>query len=154
MDAPWSIHNPCPGLPPALRVPVLRFSSRIAVWLAGVMLSLATVRAETPVRPPSFLNDVMPLFTRLGCNQGACHGKGAGQNGFRLSLRGYAPEQDFAWLTREFNGRRVSPAVPEDSLLLRKPAGLALHEGGTLFAVGSRPYQVFLAWLRAGTPGP
>jgi hypothetical protein len=128
---------------------------RIAVALAGWLLALGPVRADvaTP-QPPSFLNDVMPLFTRLGCNQGACHGKGAGQNGFRLSLRGYAPEQDFAWLTRELSGRRVSAAAPEDSLLLRKPTGLAPHEGGTLFAVGSRPYRVFLDWLRAGMPGP
>jgi hypothetical protein len=128
---------------------------RIAVALAGLLLVRGALRADavTP-RPPSFLNDVMPLFTRLGCNQGACHGKGAGQNGFRLSLRGYAPEQDFAWLTREFSGRRVSAAVPEESLLLLKPTGLAPHEGGTLFAVGSRPYQVFRAWLRAGMPGP
>src|SRR6476469_3845436 len=141
MDAPWSIHNPCPGLPPALRVPVLRFSSRIAVWLAGVMLSLATVRAETPVRPPSFLNDVMPLFTRLGCNQGACHGKGSGQNGFRLSLRGYAPDWDHDWITREFDGRRINLAVPQASSLLLKPTGQAPHEGGKLFDVDSRAYK-------------
>lgn len=136
---------------PALRVVALRFSTRIASALTGLLLSLGSVRA---VDPPSFLNDVMPLFTRLGCNQGACHGKGAGQNGFRLSLRGYAPEQDYQWLTREFNGRRVSAAVPEDSLLLRKPLGLAPHEGGTLFAKNSRAYRVLLAWLRAGMPGP
>lgn len=133
---------------------MLRSSLRIAVWLAGSMLSLGTAQAETELPPPSFLNDVMPLFTRLGCNQGACHGKGSGQNGFRLSLRGYAPEQDFQSLTREFNARRVSATVPEESLLLRKATGLAPHEGGTLFEVGSRPYQVFLAWLRAGMPGP
>src|SRR5207245_4113398 len=84
-------------------------------------------------RPPAFLNDVMPLFTRFGCNQGACHGKGAGQNGFRLSLRGYAPELDHGWLTREFTGRRVNLAAPEQSLVLRKPLGLAPHEGGKLF---------------------
>ncbi len=96
----------------------------------------------------------MPLFTRLGCNSGSCHGKGVGQNGFRLSLRGYAPELDYEWLTREYNGRRVSAAVPEESLLLRKTTGLAPHEGGTLFAVGSRPHQVLLAWLRAVMPGP
>jgi hypothetical protein len=105
-------------------------------------------------RLPSFLNDVMPLFTRLGCNQGACHGKGAGQNGFRLSLRGYAPEQDFQYLTREFAARRISPVDPEESPLLRKPLGLAPHEGGKLFGRGSRPHQVFLDWLRAGMPGP
>ena len=113
-----------------------------------------TVRDTGTTRPPSFLNDVMPLFTRLGCNQGACHGKGAGQNGFRLSLRGYAPKMDYEWLTREFEGRRVSAAVPEDSLLLRKTLGLAPHEGGILFPVGSRPHQVLLGWLRAGMPGP
>ena len=43
---------------------------------------------------PSFNTDVMPLLTKAGCNQGACHGKGNGQNGFRLSLRGFAPDQD------------------------------------------------------------
>ena len=39
---------------------------------------------------------------------------------------------DHASLTREFLGRRVSLAVPEDSPLLRKPNGLARHEGGRL----------------------
>lgn len=135
---------------------MLRDVLRIAVSLAGLLLCIEFVHAEAPAvnKPPSFLNDVMPLFTRLGCNQGACHGKGSGQNGFRLSLRGYAPERDYEWLTREYTGRRVSAAKPEESLLLRKPLGLAPHEGGTLFSVGSRPYQVLLSWLRAGMPGP
>jgi hypothetical protein len=105
-------------------------------------------------RPPSFLNDVMPLFTRLGCNQGACHGKGSGQNGFRLSLRGYAPELDYQYLSREYLGRRVDPAFPEDSLLLRKALGQAPHEGGKLMSVGSREHRVLLDWVRAGLPGP
>jgi hypothetical protein len=135
---------------------VLRDVLRIAVPLAGLLLCIEVVHAEAPAvhQPPSFLNDVMPLFARLGCNRGACHGKGSGQNGFRLSLRGYAPERDYEWLTREYTGRRVSATKPEESLLLRKPLGLAPHEGGTLFSVGSRPYQVLLAWLRAGMPGP
>lgn len=134
---------------------MLRVVLFISVILICLLLPPIAARAEAADNPvPSFLNDVMPLFTRFGCNQGACHGKGAGQNGFRLSLRGYAPEMDYQWLTREFNGRRVSAAAPEQSLLLRKPLGLAPHEGGTLFSVGSRPYQVLLAWLRAGMPGP
>src|SRR5207249_3866682 len=82
-----------------------------------------------------FLNEVVPVLTRAGCNQGACHGKGAGQNGFRLSLRGYAPEQDHRWLTREFDGRRLDPAHPEDSLLLKKATAQLPHEGRRLFAV-------------------
>ena len=26
--------------------------------------------------PPSYLNEVIPVLTKAGCNQGACHGKG------------------------------------------------------------------------------
>ncbi len=132
---------------------------RLSTIVATLYFCLATssVRAEgqdAAKASPSFLNDVMPLFTRLGCNQGACHGKGSGQNGFRLSLRGYAPEQDFIYLTREFQGRRVCTTNPEESLLLRKPAGQAAHEGGKLFDVDSREYRVLLDWIRAGAPGP
>jgi hypothetical protein len=111
-------------------------------------------RAEAQSPAPSFVNDVVPLFTRLGCNQGACHGKGVGQNGFRLSLRGYAPDWDYLSLTREFGGRRLSPSSPEDSLLLRKPSGATPHEGGKLFSKGSRSYQLLLDWIRGGAPGP
>jgi hypothetical protein len=103
---------------------------------------------------PSFLNDVEPILTRLGCNQGACHGKGTGQNGFRLSLRGYAPEWDHDWITREFASRRVNLAVPEDSLFLKKPLGQVPHEGGRLMRPGSREHQVMLDWIRAQAPGP
>ena len=127
-----------------------RFVSAVAVSL----LALNAARAEEPTRPPSFVNDVVPLFTRLGCNQGSCHGKGAGQNGFRLSLRGYAPEMDHVSLTRELEGRRVSLSSPEDSLLLRKPLGLAAHEGGKLMSEGGREHRLLLDWIRAGAPGP
>lgn len=112
--------------------------------------SLAAAQ-ETSV---SFVNDVLPVLTRLGCNQGACHGKSSGQNGFRLSLRAYAPELDHLWLTREFQARRLNPAAPEESLLLLKPLGAVPHEGGKLLTVGSRAYETLLAWIRAGTPGP
>lgn len=110
--------------------------------------------AAPPENPPSFVNDVLPILTRQGCNQGSCHGKGAGQNGFRLSLRGYAPELDYQWLTREFAGRRIVAEAPEESLLLRKPTGQVPHEGGRLFGIGSHEYRVLLAWLKAGAPGP
>jgi hypothetical protein len=120
----------------------------IAAWL----VCLAPLSAAEHV--PSFVNDVVPVLTRFGCNQGACHGKGSGQNGFRLSLRGYAPELDHLWITREFLGRRISRVAPEDSPLLRKPTGQAAHEGGKLFDVGSRPYLVLRDWVRAGAAGP
>ncbi len=128
----------------------------VAVTGFGCSLVLLLAAGLPPARAaaPSFLNDVEPLFTRVGCNSGACHGKGAGQNGFRLSLRGYAPELDYGWITREYEGRRISLAAPEDSLLLRKPLGQASHGGGKLFAPGSREHRVLFDWIKAGAPGP
>lgn len=117
---------------------------------ACLLLGALPASAETP----SFANDVIPILTRYGCNQGACHGKGAGQNGFRLSLRGYAPELDHEWITREFSGRRISLADPESSTLLRKASGRAAHEGGKLFGKDDAAYNVLVEWLKAGAPGP
>ena len=48
----------------------------------------------------SFRNDVQPILAKNGCNSGACHGAAAGQNGFKLSLRGYDDEGDYLTLTR------------------------------------------------------
>ncbi|MFM8274892.1 MAG: DUF1549 domain-containing protein [Gemmata sp.] len=117
---------------------------------------LAAVGSPSMVRAaevPSFANEVMPLLTKAGCNQGACHGKGAGQNGFRLSLRGFAPDQDYKWITREFAGRRIDRTDPAASLLLRKATGETPHEGGRLFPASSREYMLLLDWVRAGYPG-
>ncbi len=60
----------------------------------------------------SFRNHVEPILTKQGCNSGACHGAAAGKNGFRLTLRGYAPEIDHAVLTRQALGRRIVKTAP------------------------------------------
>ena len=126
--------------------------TRFALPAVAGLLLFAT--ASSAAEPPSFLNEVMPVLTKAGCNQGACHGKGAGQNGFRLSLRGYAPDEDHRWITREFDGRRIDPAAPAGSLLVTKPTAQVPHEGGKLFGTGSREYQTLRDWVAAGSPGP
>ena len=103
---------------------------------------------------PSFKQDIIPIFTKTGCNNGGCHGKMAGQNGFKISLRGYAPEWDFEALTQELNGRRINFAFPEESLLLQKPCGELAHEGGVRFKRGSRLWQRVTDWIAARAPGP
>ncbi len=107
-------------------------------------------RAADPVEKPLFSRHVVPLFSRLGCNAGACHGSVTGQNGFRLSLFGASPSQDHAWLLREFAGRRVNPFEPEKSLLLEKATGVVSHVGGQRMAVGGRDYQLLRSWLTRG----
>ena len=39
----------------------------------------------------SFTHDVMPIFTKAGCNMGGCHGKAEGKAGFKLSVFGFDP---------------------------------------------------------------
>jgi hypothetical protein len=130
-------------------------SAQLIATFGGQSAPVAVmVRQAKQPAVPSFINDVEPVLTRLGCNQGACHGKGAGQNGFRLSLRGYAPEWDHAWITHEYQGRRINPTAPQESLLLAKPAGKTPHEGGLLMKEGGRSYRTLLAWIGAGAPGP
>lgn len=101
---------------------------------------------------PSFVNDIEPILTKTGCNQGGCHGKLAGQNGFKLSLRGYAPEWDYDWITKEVNGRRINAAFPAESLMVTKPTGGVPHEGGTRFRGDSRFAQALTEWIAARAP--
>ena len=103
---------------------------------------------------PSFRHEVEPVLTRLGCNQGACHGKLAGQNGFKLSLRAYAPELDYAWIARDVQGRRINPADPTNSLLVTKAVGSTPHEGGVRMVPGDRYHQLLVDWIAARAPGP
>src|SRR5690606_29340513 len=49
-------------------------------------------------RRVNFVNEIVPIFTKLSCNSGGCHGKSGGQNGFRLSLLGFEPEEDHDYL--------------------------------------------------------
>ncbi|MDF1752116.1 MAG: DUF1549 and DUF1553 domain-containing protein [Verrucomicrobiales bacterium] len=98
----------------------------------------------------NFTNDVVPLFTKYGCNGGGCHGKSGGQRNFRLSLFGYEPWNDHEWLVRESRGRRLSPAAPENSLLLMKATGEIPHEGGIRLEKSSVDYSTLTDWIRQG----
>ncbi len=102
----------------------------------------------------SFRNHVLPVLTKTGCNSGACHGALAGKNGFKLTLRGYDPDTDYAVLTRQAAGRRVSLIEPAHSLLLLKPTLTIPHGGGKRFEVDSLEYKVLSEWIAAGAPAP
>ncbi|MBM4069325.1 MAG: DUF1553 domain-containing protein [Planctomycetes bacterium] len=116
----------------------------------------ATVKATGThkVAAPSFRNEVVPVLTQLGCNSGACHGALAGKGGFKLSLRGYAPDVDHFVLTRQAKSRRVNLVEPARSLLLQKPTLAVSHGGGQKIEVGSPDYQLLADWIAAGAPGP
>jgi len=97
-----------------------------------------------------FLRDVNPILSRLGCNQGTCHGAQKGKNGFKLSLRGYDPIFDIRALTDDLASRRVNLASPGDSLMLQKTLGQVPHEGGMLIEAGSPYHGILHRWIASG----
>ncbi|MFM8469591.1 MAG: cell surface protein, partial [Limisphaerales bacterium] len=100
----------------------------------------------------SFNLDVMPVFSKAGCNVGSCHGSARGKDGFHLSLFGYDPEGDYGKITRQMLGRRVNLALPEESLLLTKAIGAVQHTGGKSFEATDPLYKTVLQWIEAGAP--
>jgi len=113
-----------------------------------------TVSGIVPGAPPDFLNDIMPVLTHSGCNQGACHGAASGKGGFHLSLMGYDPEGDYNTITRAAGARRIARSQPENSLILRKPTCETPHLGGMRIAPGSADYKMLTDWITAGCPVP
>ncbi len=98
-----------------------------------------------------FIRDVNPVMTKLGCNQGTCHGSLQGKNGFKLSLRGYDPVEDVRALTDDLGSRRTNVASPDDSLMLLKTTGAVPHEGGKLVQPGDDYYQILRTWIARGS---
>lgn len=122
----------------------------LTLLLASLYLSSAT-RAEDVKQPVSFVNDVIPILTKAGCNMGTCHAKaGGGQNGFQLSLLGFEPLEDYDSLVKEAHGRRLFPVAPTQSLLLTKATNETPHGGGKRLNRDSDGYRLIQRWIEEG----
>ncbi len=98
----------------------------------------------------SFRQEITPILSKAGCNSGGCHGKAEGQNGFKLSVFGFAPEADHDAIVKEGRGRRISIASPDRSLLLLKGTAELPHGGGLKLHKDSLWYRRLLRWIEAG----
>jgi hypothetical protein len=134
-------------------IPLVNGSTEITIRYGDktAKLTLKTESCDVDL-PINFANQVVPIFTKLGCNGGGCHGKSGGQNGFALSLLGFVPELDYQTLVKENRGRRLFPAAPDSSLLLLKAAGAIAHAGGKRMDEGSDEYKLLRRWIASGTP--
>jgi hypothetical protein len=94
----------------------------------------------------------MPLIAKLGCNASACHGTLMGKGGFRLSMFGADPEDDYAAITKLAHARLINRIEPRKSLLLLEATAGVPHAGGQRFPVGSREYELILSWITQGAP--
>jgi hypothetical protein len=125
-------------------------STTITISDSGLTLSVPVEVKSASTPPVSFANDVMPLLARHGCNAGACHGSASGKKGFKVSLLGYDPAKDHETLTRGALGRRLDLLDPARSLLLLKPTGGAIHEGGKRFEPDSESAHLLRRWIAEG----
>jgi len=136
-------------------IPVGNGTATINAKVSGQTISTkVTVQKLDAPFAWSFRNHIQPVLTKGGCNAGACHGAAAGQNGFRMSLRGYDDDGDHTILTRGAMSRRVTLADPARSLLLLKSTAMIPHKGGERFKTDSFEYRVLAEWIAAGAPGP
>ncbi len=136
----------------------------VAIYTLALLLAATSDNASSSpttqqpndptTQPISFSNDVEPILTRAGCNQGTCHGSQFGKGGFKLSLAAYDPDLDYANIVRQAGGRRANRMYPAESLLLKKSALILAHQGGLKLPRDSKDYGVLLKWLTQGATGP
>ena len=105
--------------------------------------------SDTVVENVDFINDLVPMFTKLGCNAGKCHGSAIGRGGFKLSLYGGNPQSDYEAITRRQAGRRINLAHPESSLIFKKPSEIVEHGGGELLTGGENA-ELLIKWIEQG----
>jgi len=128
-------------------------NTQVTIQAGGqkAQVPVVVARFDEP-RRVSFRQDVIAGLNVGGCNAGACHGTPSGKNGFRLSLRGFDPAQDYIQLTRDVWGRRTDKQDATASLMFQKALGRIPHEGGARFGADTIPAQMIAIWIAQGLP--
>jgi hypothetical protein len=129
-------------------------AATVSVWVPGNKTAAVQVAVQDAHAKPmvSFVNEVVPVFSKAGCNMGACHGAQYGKGGFKLSLFGFDPVPDYEAVVKFGEGRRVARSQPDKSLILVKPTMTIPHGGGARFASDSLEYNTLRSWIDAGCP--
>jgi hypothetical protein len=102
----------------------------------------------------NYTENIVPILTKAGCMAAACHASQHGKGGFKLSVFGFAPDEDYRAIVRDRHGRRANLIDPEQSLVLLKPTMAVPHGGNRRIDKDSVDYQIFKAWLACGAPPP
>ena len=131
--------------------PKAKGAAEVLITAAGREIKLPVTVEDAALPPVRFVRDIQPIMAKAGCNAGTCHGSAKGKNGFKLSLRGYDPEFDYAALVNDLSGRRFNRVNVDDSLMLLKPLGEVPHEGRQAIKPGSREHQLIRQWILEGT---
>ena len=130
----------------------------LALYLIGYLIHSVSFAIEyKTINPTSdisdivdFENDLIPVFTKFGCNAGACHGSAAGRGEFKLSLFGGNPKADYKAIVRQLAGRRINLIHPEQSLVILKPTAQTSHGGGQVLSEDEEAIQLLRNWIKQG----
>jgi len=121
--------------------------------VAHALVLAALGDAPSPSAPAiSFPYEIVPLLGRQGCSSAYCHGSATGRGGFKLSLFGSDPHDDYRAVVEALDGRRVDLRAPEESLLVEKPARVVAHGGGLRLDAGTPEYRAVVDWIARGAP--
>lgn len=121
--------------------------SGVAVLLLSGCIAAPSAADDSAI---DFHNDLVPVFTKIGCNAGACHGAALGRGGFKLSLYGSNPLADYDAIVRHREGRLINLVDPTASLLLQKPTESIAHGGGYRFDFGDEASNRIVNWIQQG----
>ena len=131
--------------------PIANGSEEISVEYGGFAKKIkVNVIGAEKAPAPSFIRHIQPVFSKMGCNAGTCHGSKDGKNGFKLSLRGYDALYDYRSFTDDIGARRFNRVAPDQSLMLLKASGAIPHVGGQLTKPGEPYYEILRNWIADG----
>ncbi|MDE2125666.1 MAG: DUF1553 domain-containing protein [Armatimonadetes bacterium] len=155
VDLSYLAHAVCHS--PCVRIDAQDFVHPVRAGRATIIVTAGGRRAVLPVLvksvsspPVSFVEEIEPVISKIGCNAGTCHGAAKGKDGFKLSLRGYDPAYDYQALIDDVSGRRFNRTDPAKSLMLLKPTEAVPHMGGLVLKPGSRYYKLIKDWIAQG----
>ena len=60
--------------------PIVVGTTKVTVSVAGKSIDLPVTVRSVDSPPISFVRDVMPIISKVGCNAGTCHGAAKGKN--------------------------------------------------------------------------
>jgi hypothetical protein len=129
----------------------------VADGQAKITVTTGSLTKEVPVTVSGvlaqpavgFTEHIRPILNKTGCAMAACHASQHGKGGFKLSVFGSEPIQDWTAMARDSVQRRTDFVLPENSLVILKPTMGVPHGGGKRIEKGSVEYQTMLAWVKA-----
>src|SRR5260370_21703087 len=90
-------------------MPVADGEANIELNANGKKQKLHVTVKGSRTQSATFLTEVRPLLSKLGCNTAQCHGAARGKDGLRLALFVRDAESAFDVLTQAGGGRRLNP---------------------------------------------